>query len=1207
MPKEFYKLSEDVVSWHIPWAKPYVGGAVKALIIAPRGAQRETIELAQRLSMEYAYVLTLSPQELGWTPSSGPYAPANGVSNSEMIAETRAKLRDSYDVIIIGHLEWKMFPEDILYEIMKKVHDGTGLVYSYSSYGQVDRVKKMLAKGPGEDEENFVTTGIPFAALPVFQEMGAEKIVGLRQFKKGRIVTLDYGPKRPRFQYLTPAPPDDSEGYTDLHYEYYMSLVVKAVLWAANREPDILVRSWGQDGATFQRAALEKTNLSATLSGTPTPGAVQAEMTVRDASGRVMFQRSEKFTMDAPEKGISFALSALPHGRHFADLVLKRGDRVVNWATTYFDVAAPAAIASIETDRAWYEPGQTVNAKITLTAPPPPFGSEPQGRRQGSRLVVTVVDSLQREIGQAEAALGEGQAATCSFVLAHPLTISAKVRAALLQGDELLAADSKGFGIVRRKWDDFLFCVWSGADHFNERPRRLMYEQLVKAGVDTFTNSPPHDFTARRSAELGFWTIPYMTRYSYDETDLVRKPCLTDPKFLKGHLEKLEDNARMAQPFDPQGYTLGDECFLARNNVDVCFSPTCVADLREWLRSEYPSVEALNASWGTNYKGFDEAEPITLADARKEGQIPRWVDHRRHMEFVYARMMQRARDAIRKADPTGRVGFDGPFDTNSVSGNDWWRLMQVFGMCNVYFHEPDEWEYVRSFAQPCDSAPFGSEPQGRRQGRPGTLLGIWYGRYSFKEDEDYMRFFPWRVLLHGFNSVWWYAVYHGLSVCPMDAMTPSMSPYEYFMQTADEINQIKAGVGKALMNAERLDDGIGVHYSQPSLHTCTAYGVGSFVSIQRAWFEAIEDAGFQHRSVAYAQIEKSGMDPARYRVLVLPCSLAVSPEEAKAMSEFVRAGGTLLADLRPGIADQHGKLQKQGLLDELFGIKRAEGPSDLEKKVDGQLDTALGPLTAGTKFEGLTVDPGVSLAGARAFGSAEKTPIVIVNDIGKGHAILLNFSVLTHRGARKEPAAETYSALLKGLLEIAGVRPRVKIETSAGPLRMCEGVFFRDGRVEYLGFLKYRAAKDEAGQTAEVTLDGKAHTYNARTGEYLGEVDRFSANFSPDRAMLFSRLPYAVQAITVEPEKATARRGDVVNLRLGLQPSAGQPQRHWFHVQVFGPDGVERRHYAQSLPVVGGNGAGIIPLALNDASGVWRVVARDVASGVRAETKLSVE
>ena len=51
----------------------------------------------------------------------------------------------------------------------------------------------MLAKGEGKDPERFVTTGVPFAALPVLGEMGADKVVQLRRFKRGRIAALDYG------------------------------------------------------------------------------------------------------------------------------------------------------------------------------------------------------------------------------------------------------------------------------------------------------------------------------------------------------------------------------------------------------------------------------------------------------------------------------------------------------------------------------------------------------------------------------------------------------------------------------------------------------------------------------------------------------------------------------------------------------------------------------------------------------------------------------------------------------------------------------------------------------------------------------------------------------------------------------------------------------------------------------------------------------
>jgi hypothetical protein len=270
--------------------------------------------------------------------------------------------------------------------------------------------------------------------------------------------------------------------------------------------------------------------------------------------------------------------------------------------------------------------------------------------------------------------------------------------------------------------------------------------------------------------------------------------------------------------------------------------------------------------------------------------------------------------------------------------------------------------------------------------------------------------------------------------------------------------------------------------------------------------------------------------------------------------------------------------------------------------VEGKLVTAIGSAPAGTVLGRITADPDIAANGARSLGLAGKVPILLVNNVGKGRAILLNFAVGSYSSARSDKRAETWWALFKGLLARANVQPRVSIRTAEGGLRKCEAVFYRDGVVEYLGFLKYRY---EPPQDAEVVLDRKAHTYDVRAGEYLGNVDRFPATFQIERGKLYARLPYAVKAIDVKLAKASP--GEAVAIALGLTASSSKTGRHWFHIQVFGPDKVERRHYAQNVAVVNGKGQAVIPLALNDAPGAWRIVARDVASGVRAEATLEVQ
>ena len=40
-------------------------------------------------------------------------------------------------------------------------------------------------------------------------------------------------------------------------------------------------------------------------------------------------------------------------------------------------------------------------------------------------------------------------------------------------------------------------------------------------------------------------------------------------------------------------------------------SRTALAGFRKWLQSRYPSLEALNAQWETQFKTWDEVKPFT--------------------------------------------------------------------------------------------------------------------------------------------------------------------------------------------------------------------------------------------------------------------------------------------------------------------------------------------------------------------------------------------------------------------------------------------------------------------------------------------------------------------------------------------------------------------------------------------------------------------
>ncbi|MGD9495714.1 MAG: beta-galactosidase [Armatimonadota bacterium] len=1164
---DFYTLTEEYVSPHIAWAKPFGGGKIRALFIVPRGTAREVIEIAQRLDLDYRVVMTLSDTELGWTSASSHYALAEGISQEEMVAQLREVLAGEYDVIVTGRLNWDIFPREQLYEVMLKVREGTGLVHSYQRFGRNKYVDLLFAK-PGV-QDDFVAMGVPWQALPVWRELGIDRVLELRQFGAGRMALLDHGPSLPRFMFLTPKPDDTDWSYRELHYEYYQSLAARAIIWAARKEPAVRFTSIGVGADTIDRAELPNALLTAKLAS-PAPG-LTAHILIQDEDKRVALEEDVTVTGDT----VSVGLPTVPAGRYFADVSLRNAAGVVNWASTAFTVTSEPAIAALTLDITHAQPGETVTAQVSLSG----------GAPADTSLVIEAIDNLGRVMARKYAALAAGETdVDVAFRVSNPIALSADVLATLQVGGEVVDRESAWlYTPIQRTRGRFAHAVWSADSNCNEFVRRIMLRQLHACGVDMMTNSSRSAEIQAWSARNNFDTIPYATRYSYSGSDLVRKPCLTDPQYLTTELGNLQELGAALGPFRPRAYTLGDECFLS-SSADVCFSETCTADLRRWLQGEYETVQELNASWGTNYASFDEAEPITLADAREAAQPARWVDHRRHMEFVYARMMERARAAIQSADPRAEVGFDGPFATTSVSGNDWWRLMQVFDMCNLY-ERPEEWEPMRSFA------------------KPGALLGVWYGGYFQYRNEDSERLWPWRALLNGMNSMWWYAVYHGLTTCPMDALTPSMTIYPSFRWASEEIAELRGGPAQALMNARRLHDGIAVHYSQSSVHAAT--WSPEFGPLDHTWlatYHTLEDMGLQYDCYAVAQLEQQGLDPAQYPVLVMPHSQAISPAEARAIRAYVQAGGTVIADVQPGVCDHHGKPASPGLLDELFGIERVDGAgvlSAVEGVIDG-LSAEPGRLTE------LDVDGNVRPLGATAMGAAGEVPLVLINQTGAGRTVLLNYSFGSIDRQRMEAEALEHWRVLRELLAMAGVAPQVSVTAGGEPLRMLETVRYADGPVQYLGFVKYRTGAEEPTVTARIATGERMHTWDVRSGEYLGEVDAWDARFTPSRGKLFARTPYRVDALRLSLQKGAVEANEreqfaVVACQMRLQVSGTTPGRHWVNVRVFGPDGDERRHYARNVALVGETGVTYIPMALNDPAGTWRVVARDVISGATAE------
>ena len=200
----------------------------------------------------------------------------------------------------------------------------------------------------------------------------------------------------------------------------------------------------------------------------------------------------------------------------------------------------------------------------------------------------------------------------------------------------------------------------------------------------------------------------------------------------------------------------------------------------------------------------------------------------------------------------------------------------------------------------------------------------------------------------------------------------------------DAAHDLLNGIGKTLLTSQFDDCGIGIHYSQPSIHAAYILdATSSFDADRAAWAEgAVEKNLYQSRFLAYAQLERGDLVYPKTKVLILPYSIAISDKEAGAIRQFVSNGGTLIADMQTGIMDQHCRPRATGVLDDVLGIKR--GGTQI-RPVDG--DAVWNPTKGWDVMpEDLGIqlqEPGIATTTGHALYNVGSTPGIIMNSFGE--------------------------------------------------------------------------------------------------------------------------------------------------------------------------------------------------------------------------------
>ena len=364
----------------VQWGARLDGGAIRVVFVAPEFATRDVEEVSQRLQVKQMAVCVSSSTQL---------AEANQASD-KILQNIRNALSKDFDVLVIGNINLGIFPEDVLQTIKSRVADGKGLVLANHRDGVPEKFAEFLQNKETAESSADITRGVGESMTtewPSNLDFVSAGMVG-----KGRVVELDYAGGKPYCHFLLPALTDSLRARPE-YMDVYLSLVCRAIRWAAGRRPAIAV------------AAVEDASPAGPTDDQIPPGMPEEYIQqIKDGVARPLFkpylirlespagrqyrvyaqvrESSRQLRAEYPElpplgKGQSSYLLEIPlgPGRYFLDVWFYDKKDVVEWHTANITVAGWPEITEVN----WSKGNLLPNDQLLVSLNMRPHFNQPRG------------------------------------------------------------------------------------------------------------------------------------------------------------------------------------------------------------------------------------------------------------------------------------------------------------------------------------------------------------------------------------------------------------------------------------------------------------------------------------------------------------------------------------------------------------------------------------------------------------------------------------------------------------------------------------------------------------------------------------------------------------------------------------------------------------------------------------------------------------
>ena len=1157
---------------HLKFASPLAGGPINAFFVGAvqgSGACRDVVELAQRMDVDFSATTTWYPWMLGYAPA---YLRVwQDTSVSEKADEIMARLAENPEVIVIANVIYSKLPRNVHDSILGRVRAGAGLVVT-APRGLPAEFEPGPPAYKGDDglhaaaqQELLITA--PLDGLPEFfpdEDLSPSErgTAGVRTYRvgKGRVVVIRWEPDEAvegeGWEGLAPLAAGGRWTRQYEHrYNYHLGLFGTALRWAAGRDPRAKWTRLPDDGQRFQHAQLPVQLPAINTSWHGKSGKTATfSVTIRDPLGREESQVEDVVQLNEGLNALPLTLPRLMHGLHFLELLLSTDDGVENWATVSFHIAGPENITAITTRQEHYERGEMVQGDVRFAGP----------TKVPAALNLRLRDTNGRVYNRIRVPVPVGSN-TSPFEIAadRPTTLASYVEADLVRDGQVIAAADTVVFVPKRNPQEYLSVLW--CDIVNGGVGQVALRQARAAGFNAVYHWAGQCGDFHNDAMADLMPVQYCTRITL-RPDTRGWPQgfigdgRLDPKFQE-FLKRLQQGVQASKPLGPPYYTLGDENHF---QFGFGYSPYEIIAFHQFLERRYGTIERLNEEYVANYRSFEEVPRYQEAKAIEQNLIPALIDHRLGTDDEWANYHRDMVDAIREVDPQARVGAEG-----SEAG-DMERMLRGVQLWGPYGDDVQ----LRSLASKDHLASHWDA--GPTEGSAGV--------------EDCTKLWSW--LIGGFVN--YYQFFCALHVDgAMFNVDYSYRPY--FAKRLPELKRIFAGPAPMMKGAHVTSDAmIAVHWSRESEHASLALkSLGTTQSSRSNLVKSLQWINRDFRYITSNQMVAGGLETPQAKILFLPATYAISREAAARIVAFVEQGGTVIADFLPPL-NEYGRQLPEGQLDELFGATCA-GKSNPVAVDDLAIDVTLDGQSLLLVCPRTVAHADLRTTTAESLASADQVPLFLVNQVGRGKAILLNFDLARCSRAQR-------ARFVDSLLHLGNTEPRYRL--TAPPKTQFS--VLRRGDTSFLGVI---FPQDTTGNNL-IAWNEPAHVYDVRSGKYLGKKKEIPINVtqSSELVHLFALEKSPVTAIQIQPGGSFAL-GKTLTFQLAirfLRPTQALSDR-LVRIDLTDPQGKSVRHYRTFVTLDGTDGNFEIPFAENDLPGRWTVTATDVATGVSSETAVILE